>query len=84
MIQSMPAATSHTMHVVLHVIPCLFSAWRGQWSHMSLHFHTTYKTHVIPSFMYMPCTYFPVLLAYESRLVMQFYKSNATSAIVAR
>ena len=54
---------------------------------MSLHFHTAYKTHIIPthiSFTHIPHTYFPVLSVCESRLVMQFYKSNATSAIVAR
>ena len=34
--------------------------------------------------MHMPDTYFPILPACESRVVARFYKSNATSVIVAR
>ena len=54
---------------------------------MSLHFHTAYITHAIPTcdfFTIVPDKYFSVLLAYESMLVMQFYKSNTKCSIVAR
>ena len=57
------------------------------YSCVSPRFHMMYITRMIPTFvgfMHVPDTYFPVLLARESILVMQFYKNNATSAVVAR
>ena len=80
--------TSH-IHDASRMVPCVFKAWKEQYSYVSLHFHLSYITHVISIHTYqfhMCARYiFSVLPACKSILRSNtVLQSNGTSATISR
>ena len=81
-VQYSPTTTSHMLYTSRVVRAC-FSVDREIIPHVPRNSHAC-KTRVIPTRALLTCVpYILVLSACESRLVTQFYKSNATSGLVA-
>ena len=82
LIRYSPTTTSHTRFTLPMVHAC-FSMDREIITRVPTNSHACKTRDSYTSCSHACAIYFLVLSVYESRLVTQFYKSNATSALVA-